>query len=132
MVSKRFHSIEESREPLLNIKMQTLQSDVRSSILKQLFQKSKPYPSFCQAIKSAEIRPKEDLTLTEEENIQMQMKANFTKCKKEFSEALSGILYADTLTLLENIEHDNSNHEIVIYVSSMLERSQYLKYTFKL
>ena len=112
--------------------MQTLQSDVRASILKQLFPKNKPYPSLCQSISPVEIKPKEDIILTEEEKNQMQIKADFAKCKKEISDALSGILYADTLTLLENVEYANNNHEVVLHVNSMLDRSQYLKYTFKL
>ncbi|NRA47278.1 MAG: hypothetical protein HRU09_20200 [Oligoflexales bacterium] len=116
-----------------NFHYEYLDEEVHSNIMGRLFAKKKEIPHFCRGIGSVLT---ELASMNEEgaEPSKIEKKA-YSICKKNVSKLLSGIFFANPKTYLfssqakEGYENTDS---LTIYVASLVERSEYLKYTFKL
>ena len=111
-------------------------TDVRKSILKKLFGKQGAKNAFCQSYPVVELKVDDDnseLSAEDREKQQKRFQANL--CKRLTENMLGGIIYANpSVYVFESVLsfEDTTAQSLVIYVRSMIDQRQYLRYSFKL
>ncbi len=133
------HIIEKEMSQLKNnigvkrLNFARLQKDGRKEFLRDLFPAGDRSLAFCQSFPKVEVKPKEGEILTPDQLAEKQLKANLAKCKKEVSSILGGITHADPMVYLFEVQYEGDElTETTIYIRSVIDSKEFLRYQFKL
>lgn len=115
-----------------SIKFVEVTKDVRKSVLKSIFSKGDQSLSFCKSYPLVELKFKEGSEVTEDERKLLETRANHSRCRKETENILSGILFANPRAYVfsTKLGSDVEKEKVVVYVRSMINKEQYLRYSF--
>lgn len=108
--------------------------EIRKTIMSNLFINNTQVPRFCSAIEVVADKLNQIAEEDPEAKKELQKKA-LSICKKQTQELLNGIFYTNTNTYsFLNIRPQQSSEasECTVYIASLVEPDNYLKYTFKL
>ena len=109
---------------------------VRKAIIKNLFASRDGKYDFCRAYPTVELKlARENSEMTDIDRMKLQDRANLNSCKRLTESMLGGILYANPNVYLFDSDFSNKegeSHVVVIYVRSIIDNQQYLRYRFKL
>ena len=107
-----------------------LNHGVRADILSKLFPNSSYTPQFCEAISQVAKLKSETSNLDSGEIKKLEHKA-YGICKKQVSQILSGIFYANPDTyLFLNQSKESKAGSLTVYIASLIEPNAYLRYKF--
>lgn len=128
--SSDLHSLNSANFQSLSIKLYN--KDVRSNMLKELFTKTPNHPRFCMAFPTIKYEPKEGEKLTQDELSKKERRLNLNNCKKQISTMLTGSFYMNPTVWIMKVFNSNSSGILELYVQSVIDEKQYLRYQFTL
>lgn len=123
---------EEKKNRISDIAFKRLQGDVRAHLIKHVLPPEKESSEFCRLIVMKPFKAKESDNMTADELLDAQKRSHKAQCRKTTSDVLGGIFHTNPETYLLKLSLDGPTKttEIVFYVQSIVDSSQYLRYHF--
>ena len=114
-----------------DLTIKSLDKNARTTLTKRLFAslKNGEQPSFCKAFPSQKVNSEE---LSPEEIEAKQAKEDNKSCRRAISEMLKGSFYLEPELWYSEARDQDGKGKLIIYIRSLFEEDNYLKYQFTL